>query len=76
MIAKIVQGRGFKGVINYVLDKDKAQLIMADGVRLKNKESVISSFIAQSKMNPISKPVAHISLNFSAQDKNRLTRVC
>jgi hypothetical protein len=73
MIAKIVQSRGFKGVINYVLDKDKAQLIMAEGVRLKNKESVINSFIVQSKMNPISKPVAHISLDFSVQDKDRLT---
>ena len=73
MIAKIVQGRGFKGVINYVLDKNKAQLIMAEGVRLKDKEAVINSFITQSKMNSISKPVAHISLDFSAQDKDRLT---
>ena len=31
MIAKIVQGRGFKGVINYVLDKNKAQLIIGRG---------------------------------------------
>ena len=73
MIAKIVQGRGFKGVINYVIDKNKAQLIMAEGVRLKDKEAVINSFITQSKMNSISKPVAHISLDFSAQDKDRLT---
>jgi hypothetical protein len=73
MIAKIVQGRGFKGVINYVLDKNKAQLIMAEGVRLKDKEAVINSFIAQSKINPIAKPVAHISLDFSTQDKDRLS---
>ena len=73
MMAKIVQGRGFKGVINYVFDKDKAQLLYAEGVRTKNKESVISSFIAQSSVNPISKPVAHISLNFSVQDKEKLT---
>ncbi|GHT07002.1 hypothetical protein FACS189440_08660 [Bacteroidia bacterium] len=46
---------------------------MAEGVRLKNKESIIDSFIAQSKINPISKPVAHISLDFSVQDKGRLT---
>ena len=73
MIAKIVQGRGFKGVINYVLDKDKAQLLYSEGIRIKDKESVIRSFIAQSQMNPLSKPVAHISLSFSAQDKERLT---
>jgi hypothetical protein len=74
MMAKIVQGRGFKGVINYVLDKDNARLLYASGVRLKDKDSVIHSFITQSKANPdITKPVAHISLNFSVQDKERLT---
>jgi hypothetical protein len=74
MVAKILQGRGFRGVVSYVLDKDKAQLIYAEGVRLKDKESIIHSFIIQSKSNPnISKPVAHISLDFSVQDKDRLT---
>jgi len=74
MIAKIVQGRGFKGAVNYVLDKKDARLLFAEGVRLKDKASVIQSFIAQSKLKPkISKPVAHISLDFSAQDKGRLT---
>ena len=74
MIAKIVQGRGFKGAVNYVLDKKDARLLFAEGVRLKDKASVIQSFITQSKLKPkISKPVAHISLDFSAQDKGRLT---
>ena len=74
MIAKIVQGHGFRGVINYVLDKDHSHLLYAEGVRLKDKESIIQSFVAQQKLNPkIAKPVAHISLDFSVQDKNRLT---
>ncbi len=74
MIAKIVQGRGFKGAINYVLDKKNARLLFAEGVRLRDKASVIQSFIAQSKLKPkISKPVAHISLDFSVQDKSRLS---
>ncbi len=74
MIAKIVQGRGFRGVVNYVLDKDHSHLLYADGVRLKDKESIIQNFVAQQKLNPkIAKPVAHISLDFSVQDKNRLT---
>ncbi|KAA6329675.1 hypothetical protein EZS27_021547 [termite gut metagenome] len=60
--------------MNYVLDKNKAQLLYAEGVRLKDKDSIIHSFITQSKMNPkIVKPVAHISLDFSMQDKERLT---
>jgi len=48
MIAKIVQGRGFRGVVNYVLDKEKAQLLYSEGIRTKDKESIIQSFIAQS----------------------------
>jgi len=74
MIAKIVQGRGFRGVVNYVLDKNHSHLLYTEGVRLKDKESIIQSFVAQQKLNPkIVKPVAHISLDFSVQDKNRLT---
>ncbi|MDE5417918.1 relaxase/mobilization nuclease domain-containing protein [Labilibaculum sp. DW002] len=74
MIAKIVQGSGFKGAVNYVLEKKDAHLLYGKGVRLKDKASIIQSFITQSKMKPnISKPVAHISLDFSAQDKARLT---
>lgn len=73
MMAKIVQGRGFKGVINYVLGKSRAEVIGADGLRFKDRDSVVQSFITQSSLNSISKPVAHISLDFSAQDKERLT---
>jgi len=73
MIAKIVQGRGFRGVINYILDKEKARLLFSEGIRTKDKDTIANSFIAQSSMNPITKPVAHISLNFSAQDKEKLT---
>ena len=72
-MAEIVQGRGFKGVLNYVLDKHKAEVLWADGLRLSSRDSVVQSFVIQGKLNPISKPVAHISLDFSAQDKERLT---
>jgi hypothetical protein len=74
MVAKIVQGRGFRGVVNYVLDKEKSTLLHGEGVRTKDKDSIIQNFVTQSKLNPnISKPVAHISLDFSAQDKAKLT---
>lgn len=72
-MAKIVQGRGFKGVLNYVLDKHKAEVLWADGLRLSDRNSVVQSFITQSSLNPISRPVAHISLDFSAQDREKLT---
>ena len=75
MIAKIVKGKAFKGVVNYIIDeKKKTQILDADGLRMKSKSSVIQSFITQADMNSrVSKPVGHISLDFSAQDRERLT---
>jgi hypothetical protein len=75
MIAKIVKGKSFKGVINYVLDKAKqTQLLAAEGIRYKSRESIIRSFVAQAGLNPkVSKTVGHISLDFSAQDRDKLT---
>ncbi|MDR1682486.1 MAG: relaxase/mobilization nuclease domain-containing protein, partial [Candidatus Symbiothrix sp.] len=77
MIAKIVKGQGFKGVVNYVLDKAKqTELLAAEGVRYKSRESIVRSFVTQAGMNPkVSKTVGHISLDFSAQDKDKLTNV-
>lgn len=74
-MAKIVKGKSFKGVVNYILDKNKnTQLLDAEGLRLKSKASVIHSFVTQASMNSrVSKPVCHISLDFSAQDKDKLT---
>lgn len=75
MVAKIVKGQGFKGVINYVLDKQKqTEILVAEGLRLKSREFIIRNFDTQAGMNPrVSKMVEHISLNFSAQDKDKLT---
>jgi len=75
VIAKIVNGKSFKGVVNYILDKAKqTELLAAEGVRHKSRESIIRSFVVQSGLNPkVSKTVGHISLDFSAQDKDKLT---
>ncbi len=75
MMAKITKGSSFKGVVKYVIDEKKeAQILDMDGLRLKNLNSVIESFVTQAGMNGrVSKPVGHISLDFSAQDKEKLT---
>jgi len=75
MMAKIVKGQGFRGVVNYVLDQSKgAEILYSQGVRLKNAGSIIDSFVLQSEMNPrIKKPVGHISLDFSAHDLGKLS---
>ena len=75
MIAKIVKGKSFKGVVNYILDKEKqTELLATEGVRHKSRESIIRSFVTQTELNPrVAKTVGHISLDFSAQDRDKLT---
>ena len=74
-MAKITKGSSFKGVIKYVIDEKKnTQILDTDGLRLKSLSSVIDGFVTQAGMNGrVSKPVGHISLDFSAQDKAKLT---
>ena len=75
MIAKIVKGSSFRGVVNYILDKDKdAKILICDGLFAENRDTIAMSFEAQSKMNPkVTKPVGHISLAFHKEDEHRLT---
>ena len=75
MIAKIVKGSSFKGVVNYILDKGKdAKILVCDGLFAENRDTIAMSFEAQSRMNPkVTKPVGHISLAFHKEDEHRLT---
>ena len=75
MMAKIVKGSDFKGVVDYILDKGKnAQVVAYDGLFMENLETIAMSFNAQSLMNGnVAKPVGHIALSFSKEDEPRLT---
>ena len=75
MMAKIVKGSDFKGVVDYILDKEKnAQVVAYDGLFMENRETIAMSFNAQSQMNgKVAKPVGHIALSFSKEDEPRLT---
>ena len=75
MIAKIVKGSCFKGVVSYIVDKEKdAKIIVCDGLFAENRDTIAMSFEAQAKMNPaVMKPVGHISLAFHKEDEHRLT---
>lgn len=75
MIAKIVKGSNFKGMVNYILDKEKdAKILVCDGLFAENKETIAGSLEAQARMNPrVTKPVGHIVLAFSKEDEHRLT---
>lgn len=74
-MAKITKGATFSGAVKYVIDsKKQTELLSADGLRLKDLDSVIRNFERQASLNPrVSKPVRHISLDFSAQDRSKLT---
>ena len=73
MMAKIVQNNSFSNAVNYVLNRKEADVIATKGVRNIDKEAIIRSFETQAKLGNIAKPVAHISLDFSAQDREKLT---
>ena len=75
MIAKVIKGSNFKGVVSYILDKEKdAKILVCDGLFAENKETIAGSFEAQVRMNPrVTKPVGHIALAFSKEDEHRLT---
>ena len=74
MIGKIKKGSGFKGCVNYVLGKEQAALLHADGVLTESQGDIIRSFCMQTGMNPdLKKPVGHIALSYSAVDAPKLT---
>ena len=74
MIGKIKKGSGFKGCVNYVLGKEQAALLHADGVLTESRGDIIRSFYMQTGMNPdLKKPVGHIALSYSAVDAPKLT---
>ncbi len=75
MMAKIVKGSDFKGVVDYILDKNKGTRIVArDGLFMENRDTIAMSFNIQSQMNgKVAKPVGHIALSFSKEDEQRLT---
>lgn len=74
MIAKIMKGSDFKGVVYYILNNEKGtQIIDADGLFLENNDTIAQGFIGQAQINPrVAKTVGHIALSFSKEDAPRL----
>ena len=76
MIAKIIQGTDFNGVINYMLNKpeDKAKVLAATGVRIASANDIAHDFNLQASMRPnVQKAVCHTILSFSSNDVELLT---
>ena len=74
MIAKIMKGSDFKGVVYYILNDEKGtRIIDADGLFLENNDTIAQGFIGQAQMNPrVTKAVGHIALSFPKEDAPRL----
>ena len=76
MIAKIIKGTNFSGVVNYMLIKREGQVkvLQANGVRSSLPNDIAHDFNLQASMRPnVQKPVCHTILSFSAHDSERLT---
>lgn len=76
MIAKIIKGTSFSGVLAYILGKQegKARVLYAEGVRSDvPPHEIAKDFALQASMRPtVKKPVCHTILSFSAEDAEKL----
>lgn len=74
MIGKVTIGSNFGGVVRYVIEKQEATVLMAEGVRTGEVQAMIQDFDMQRKVNPdLTKAVGHISLSWSKEDAARLS---
>lgn len=75
MIAKIIRGGSFGGLVNYVTQECKnARILASEGICTVTPENIISSFSFQARMNPrVKKFVGHIAFGWSPEDANSLT---
>ena len=84
MMGKITKGSSFGGCVNYVTRKKKDNpdgtpcsewriIDLKDVSDLDGRECIIASFEDNRALNPrLKNPVGHISLNFHAEDKDKI----
>lgn len=76
MIAKIIKGADFGGVINYMFSKQegKAKVLASNNIGFIDQNLCADEFALQASMRPnVQKPVCHTILSFSANDADQLT---
>ena len=76
MIAKIIKGADFGGIINYMLSKQegKAMVLASNNIGFTDQNLCADEFALQASMRPdVQKPVCHTILSFSANDADQLT---
>ncbi|WEA01854.1 relaxase/mobilization nuclease domain-containing protein [Mucilaginibacter sp. SJ] len=74
MIGKPITGRSFGGCVRYVVNKQDAKIIAAEGVRMQNAGTITNDFNLQRKMRPeLGKAVGHLVLSWSREDLSKLS---
>lgn len=74
MVGKQIVGKGFGGCIRYLLNRDEATILAAEGLNAENAATITRDFNIQRKMNPnLGKAVGHLVLSWSSEDKALLT---
>jgi ribosomal protein L7/L12 len=74
MMGKPITGRSFGGCIRYVVDKQEAKILAAEGVRMQNASALAHDFNLQRKMRPeLGKAVGHLVLSWSKEDLSKLS---
>jgi len=73
MVGKIKEGKSFGGCVAYNLDREKATVLYAEGVRSFNSSTITQDFNMQRKMNPkLKNAVGHVILSWSPNDKHKI----
>ncbi len=73
-MGKPITGRSFGGCIRYVVDRQEAKVLHAEGVRIQNASQLIQDFNLQRKMRPeLGKAVGHLILSWSKEDLAKLS---
>jgi Relaxase/Mobilisation nuclease domain len=73
MMGKPITGRSFGGCIRYVVDRQEAKILAAEGVRMQNASTLAHDFNLQRKMRPeLGKAVGHLVLSWSKEDLAKL----
>lgn len=74
MIIKTKIGKSFGGCVNYLTEKDRAEILQAEGVRMDTAEHMTADFNQVRKINPdLGKAVWHASVSFPEADRGKVT---
>jgi hypothetical protein len=74
MMGKPLTGRSFGGCVRYVVKRQEAKILAAEGVRMQNAGTLIQDFNLQRKMRPeLGKAVGHLVLSWSKEDLPKLS---